>query len=253
MADDKKTERKNLTIIEVEEIKKVGDKQIPKLSFLASDGETDHRYFTFRPTLFEAIKVGQIINADIETEQKGEYTNRKVVQIYLDGQAIGGKKDGYQGKSPEELDQTARTMSLSYAKDLAVADKIKVVEIINQADVFYNWVKKNGTPKVPEVKGKEPTPSQVKSPAPPEDKLETELFGPPEAKTLPPSESKVDMDWLKESLEKLNWTDVSKWLRKKYPKATGVDVRGLVASLTKEQQKEFGTEVKNRLEASGIN
>jgi uncharacterized membrane protein len=42
-------------------------------------------------------------------------------------------------------------MCLSYAKDLAVGDKIAVVEIINQADLFYNWVKKS-EPKPPEIK-----------------------------------------------------------------------------------------------------
>ena len=34
----------------------------------------------------------------------------------------------------------ARSMILSYCKDLAVADKIKVDQIIPQADKFYNWL-----------------------------------------------------------------------------------------------------------------
>ena len=141
-------ERKNLTIIQVKPIEKVGDKQYPKLFFKASDGEGEHWYATFRPNLFELIKEGQTISADVETEVKGEYTNRKVVQIYVDGQPVAVKRgEGYRGKSPEELEQSAKLMVLSYAKDLAVADKIVVVEIINQADVFYNWVKKSGLQK----------------------------------------------------------------------------------------------------------
>ena len=99
-----KTERKNLTITQVEEIKKVGDKQIPKLSFRAREGNNELAaiYFTFKPSLFELIKEGQTISADIEIEQRGEYTNRKVVQIYLDGQPVSSKGTGRSyGKSPK--------------------------------------------------------------------------------------------------------------------------------------------------------
>jgi len=170
------SERKNLTIIQVKEIQKVGDKQLPKLSFTAKDGDKELSYFTFRPTLFDLIKEGQTISADVETEVKGEYTNRKVVQIYVDGQPVAVKRgEGYRGKSPEELEQSAKLMVLAYAKDLAVADKIKVVEIINQADVFYNWVKKNELTKAPETKLKTETlvPAQAKISAPSEEAPET--------------------------------------------------------------------------------
>jgi len=139
-----KTERKNLTITQVEEIKKVGDKQIPKLSFRAREGNNELAaiYFTFKPSLFELIKEGQTISADIEIEQRGEYTNRKVVQIYLDGQPVSSKGTGRSyGKSPEELEQTARLMILAYAKDLAVADKIPLKDIPKTADWFYTWLK----------------------------------------------------------------------------------------------------------------
>jgi hypothetical protein len=46
------------------------------------------------------------------------------------------------GKSPEELEQSARTMALSYSKDLAVAGKIPVEDILSQADRFLEWIKK---------------------------------------------------------------------------------------------------------------
>jgi hypothetical protein len=153
MADEKKTERKNLTVTHVEEIKKVGDKQIPKLSFKARDGDRESMYFTFRTSLFELVKQGQTINADVETEERGEYTNRKIIQVYVDGQPVSQKgQQGYRGKSPEELDQQARVMVLSYAKDLAIADKIPFTAITDQADVFYTWLKKNEPIKAPEAK-----------------------------------------------------------------------------------------------------
>ncbi len=140
------SERKNLTITQVEEIKKVGKNQVPKLSFRAKDGDKEYTYFTFKSSIFDLIKTGQTINADVETTNRewegNQYTDRRVVQVYVDGQPIGGQKQGYRGKSPEELDQQARVMVLAYAKDLAAADKIPISEITNQADAFYTWVKK---------------------------------------------------------------------------------------------------------------
>jgi hypothetical protein len=236
------SERKNLTITQVNEVQKVGDKQIPKLSFKAKDGDKELTFFTFKTSLFDLIKQGQAINADVETSSRewdGQtYTDRKVVQVYVDGQPVSGKpQQGYRGRSPEELDQTARTMSLSYAKDLAVAGKIEVWDIINQAELFYNWVKKT------EVK---PTVRiEPKKEFPPESKLEPEKVSP---ETEPPASSKIDMDWLKASLEELDWADAGKWLKAKYKNAKGTTVKMIVESLTLEQQTEFVKHVQDRLD-----
>lgn len=46
------------------------------------------------------------------------------------------------GKSQEELSQSARTMALSYSKDVAVAGLISVEQILSQADKFLEWIKK---------------------------------------------------------------------------------------------------------------
>jgi len=162
------SERRNLTITQVEEIKKVGDKQIPKLSFRAREGDNELAaiYFTFKSSLFELIKEGQTISADVEiSTRKWEdqtYTDRRIVQIYLDGQPVAGKKDFYRGKSPEELDQTAKSMALSYAKDLAVAKLISLEEITKWADTFYTWVKKNGNEPTGAVKKAQ---AKISSPA----------------------------------------------------------------------------------------
>ena len=147
-------ERKTLTITQANEIQKVGEKQIPKLSFKAKDGDKELTYFTFKSSLFELIKEGQTINAEVETEQRGEYTNRKVVQVYVDGQPLGGQKSQYRGKSPEELEQTAKLMILAYAKDLVVAQVIPLDGIIKQADTFYSWLKGNGAKAKPKEKPK---------------------------------------------------------------------------------------------------
>jgi len=142
------TERKTLTITQVEEVKKVGDKQIPKLTFRAKDGENELTYFTFKSSLFDFIKTGNTISADIDVAtrdyQGNTYTDRRVVQVYQDGQPISQK--GYRGKSPEELELSARAYALSYAKDLAVAGTIKLGDITNLADDFYAWLKKIDKP-----------------------------------------------------------------------------------------------------------
>jgi len=216
-------ERKNLTITEVNEIQKVGDKQIPKLSFKARGNEAEEAisYFTFKSSLFDYIKIGQTITADIETEQRGEYTNRRIVQVYKDGQGVVSKGQGRSyGKSPEELEQQARLMILAYSKDLVVADKISLEGMLKEADRMYTWLKMTD-----------------KIVAPP-------IVESKEAKTS----ALIDMDWLKESLEELNWADVSKWLKSHYHEAKGTTVKAIVESLTREHQEEFVTEVQTRVE-----
>jgi len=70
------------------------------------------------------------------------------------------------------------------------------------------------------------------------------------ARTRQPEAHKtnIDMDWLKESLEKLKWTDVSKWLKERYKNAKGTTIKELVESLTLEQQEYFVKQVQDRLE-----
>ena len=58
----------------------------------------------------------------------------------------------------------------------------------------------------------------------------------------------IDMDWLKESLEEINWADVSKWLMEHYPEAKGNTIKALAGSLTREHQEAFVAEVQTRLE-----
>jgi len=154
-------ERKNLTIAEVKSVEKVGKNQTPKLSFKARDGDKEQWYFSFRTSLFEAIKEGQTINADVETSSReyneNTYTDRKVVQIYVDGQPLGGQKSQYRGKSPEELELSAKSYALSYAKDLAVAQLIPLKDITKQADTFYQWLRGNGNKPASSVEKREAT------------------------------------------------------------------------------------------------
>ena len=138
-------ERTKLTIKYVKEIEQVGDKNLPRLTFQANDGKGDRWYYTFKQKVFDLIKVDAVVDCDVEHLIKDGVTAYRVIQAYKDGQPVVGaaKKRSY-GKSTEELDQMARTMSLSYAKDLAIAGLINKDEIKTYAGDFYNWVKGKG-------------------------------------------------------------------------------------------------------------
>jgi len=60
--------------------------------------------------------------------------------------------------------------------------------------------------------------------------------------------SVIDLDWLKESLEEMNWADVVKWIRGHYKEAKGTTIKALAGSLTREHQEKFVKEVQTRLE-----
>ncbi|MDD5703327.1 MAG: hypothetical protein PHU23_14925, partial [Dehalococcoidales bacterium] len=62
------------------------------------------------------------------------------------------------------------------------------------------------------------------------------------------TESKVDLQWLKESLEKLQWADCGEYLMSKY-KVKGQRISEIVGKLSPEQQAEFVEEVQRRLDA----
>ncbi len=58
----------------------------------------------------------------------------------------------------------------------------------------------------------------------------------------------IDMDWLRESLNRLSWTTVTKWLRERYPdNAKGTRVSEIVKNLSIEEREAFAQEVEQRL------
>jgi len=136
------TERKQLKILKVKGVEKVGSKTLPKLTFGASDGEKDLWYHTFKQSIFDLILEGATIDCDVDTLIQNGVTVHRVVQVYVNNEPIVGKKDIKRyGKSADELSQMARTMSLSYAKDLAINKLIDKEDIITWAETFQKWVK----------------------------------------------------------------------------------------------------------------
>jgi hypothetical protein len=105
--------------------------------------EEDGRLFTFWGAGIEQKMIGDEIEFDITEKQPGKFT----------GKLVGASKppgSPMRGKSPEELKQMARTMSMSYAKDLCVALINKEVlslntletHLIGFANKIHSWVEK---------------------------------------------------------------------------------------------------------------
>ena len=104
------TER--LTILEVNDIEKVGAKNIPKLGFRAKGVDSnEYPYFTFRTSLFDYIKKDTTIEADVETKtreyQGNIYHDRKVTEIYVGGQPVGEKKKAWGGSQESPAKQAS--------------------------------------------------------------------------------------------------------------------------------------------------
>lgn len=57
----------------------------------------------------------------------------------------------------------------------------------------------------------------------------------------------IDLDWLKESLEKLQWADVKGWLKDKFKIEITGKFSEVLGRLTPDQQREFASEVEERL------
>ena len=131
--------RQKLTIKEVLELKPIGDRGAQLQEFIAGDGK---KYGTFTPSFFPFIKQGAEIDVQWEEEKKGEFINRRIKGIFIDGKLVKAQQrfGGNRGKSPEELELSSRSYALSYAKDLAVASKIEIGNILAQATEFYNWM-----------------------------------------------------------------------------------------------------------------
>jgi len=93
--------RQKLTIKEVLELKPIGDRGAQLQEFIAGDGK---KYGTFTPSLFPFIKQGAEIDVQWEEEKKGEFINRRIKGIFIDGKLVKAQQrfGGNRGKSPEE-------------------------------------------------------------------------------------------------------------------------------------------------------
>ena len=150
MTQEKKPniERWQIKVLDVKERQPIGTSGAIKLAFQGETKEHTYWFFTFSKRLTPIIEssVGKVIDAQVEIStretESATYIDRKVTELFVDGKSVQDtqKQGGWRGKSPEELELSRRSYALSYAKDLAVADRIKVNEIIGQAQKFNDWL-----------------------------------------------------------------------------------------------------------------
>jgi len=153
-------ERKKLKVNSVGKVEEKSRKDrqgtFPTINFNADDiTEPDikkgYAYSVANPILIpviEAAKKGDIIEADVrkltgEKEDGTGWTIHQVIQLYKDGQPIGGQKKVW-GKSIEtvklELESKAKNTALMQAVELAKAVLIDKDEILAWANKFLNWL-----------------------------------------------------------------------------------------------------------------
>ena len=192
-------DRMKIKVFEVKERLPIGDKGAVKLSF---KGEADGKelwFFTFSKRLFEAIESKKEIDAEVDVSerewvgrdgQSHTSIDRKVTQIYIDGQPIA-TAGGRTYTAPNN-----KAFALSYAKDLAVADKIKTNKIIEWASKFYAYLT-DGQPQIQEQA--EPESDEVLFPKEETQELSTEEH----------ISGAIDMDWLKVSIKELHWSEAT--------------------------------------------
>ena len=135
--------RQKLTVKEVLEPKPIGDKGAVLQEFIATDGL---KYGTFSKTLASHIKVGAELDVEVEESKRdyqgNTYIDRRIKDIFENGQSVKGqqKQWGYRGKSPDELDLSARSYALAYAKDEENAGMIKHEDVLPTAEIYYKWL-----------------------------------------------------------------------------------------------------------------
>ncbi|MGD0794944.1 MAG: hypothetical protein ABR958_05055 [Dehalococcoidales bacterium] len=145
-------ERCKLKVIEVKEPRQVGQAEV--LEFLATGdpGNKTLKYGAWTKILYEYIKKGAVIDAEIETkisdktDPGGEhYVSRRIMQLYIDGQPVIKKAGTGRawGKSPEEIRIERASIEAQVAvkaiTDLEAAGKTVRTELLILRDA---WLKK---------------------------------------------------------------------------------------------------------------
>lgn len=269
------TKRMKLEILEVKERQPVGEKGAVKLNFKTKVDDKELWFFTFSTRLFEVIEAGkgQTLDADVvisTREYDGNiYTDRKVTQIYKDGQPIAVSSGGGRqyGKSPEELELSRRSYALSYAKDLAVAGKIEVNDVLTMAEVYCRWLgegtisialKTSPSKKRGDIGGEV---DKKAEPAISKDETWDNLDKAVKEETGELSDEEhipgaIDMDVLKDQLRELHWSEATfkTWVRSQATrqKWLAIDISGtlteVMGKLNPKQREFICKEIQDRLD-----
>ena len=150
----------------------------------------------------------------------------------VEGQLVEQAQKRIENKTGDIKD---KSVCVSYSKDLVVAGKLDLGQLLTQADKIYHY-----------IIGDNDEALQVHQ------EIATALKSKPVKEVLPDEAGQktirepIDMEWLKASLE--GWTDVVSWMRKQYMITGGAGVKGVLGLMTPLQIEHFIKEVKNRKE-----
>ncbi len=198
MADAVK-ERLSLTVTEVKEIEKVGKDQIPKLSFKAKDKDGKEAwYFTFKRNSFTELKPDTPLDGDFEFSEDEYGIKRKLIQLYKDGQPVGGERRAWtaQSDSPEKRRSIERQTSLQIAVQMTEPSDNDVPALLKRAEQIYDWLATGKSSKV-EVSTPQAAVRSV-SPAPEQSVIDLEWFK-ETWNTLPIEAHKQIYQWMKDN------------------------------------------------------
>ena len=217
-------ERMKLKITEVFARQEVGDNKIPKLPFKAlNENGAEHSYFTFKTSLFETIEKKGELDAEVETETKGDFINRKITQLYVDGQPVQVKK-AQSGKSqltPEQWAEKDRIERRSFERQKAADIAAQIIEKpsslekwASAADYIYDWISEGKQPKTIE-KPQDAKPAEKKAKAKAEDIFPDEKRNPESLVKIPDLQKALKEDFgmtdqqMKDELKIKYWSDLS--------------------------------------------
>ena len=138
-------QRMILSVLEVKEPIAVGEKGAKKLGFRGRDKEGKEAwYFSFRNSIFDYIKLGTDIDVEVETSERkyqgNTYVDRKVTQLFVNGQPMGGQQaSGQRGRydSPEQRTSIEAQTAFKGVVELMVAGIIKPEYLLAKAAI--NW------------------------------------------------------------------------------------------------------------------
>jgi len=143
-------EKKKLKVGSVGEWKSFGESggKVKTFQAVVSDGKTVSKpmeFKIFEETFDPYLVKDKIFEADVDTTQKGEYTNRRILQIYIDGKPVKEAKKGYppRGKSLEERKSIEAQVAIKKASDLACYSMIAPHEILSYAEAFREFMNGN--------------------------------------------------------------------------------------------------------------
>ena len=138
--------RQKLTISHVGEPQAVGDKGAQKVTLKAKgeDGK-ELQYYTFSKSLVPFLKIGETVEALVTVSQRevGDaiYTDRKITEIYIDGQPVSSKgQGGKPGFQPyqQRIGDPAERASIEAQVAVKAVTELLVAKVV---DLNHPWAK----------------------------------------------------------------------------------------------------------------